>query len=136
MTYRRAAIILAVLAVPGMFLLGLVVGFPQVPSAIQERRFIAMLATHPTYAEVRARLIADRTEWHAGESFTEDMSLLQFQNHGYESTPCTTDCETVLQAVFGRDFALCVVHGDAVTMRFDKQHRLASWEVTPRGDGC
>lgn len=105
-------------------------GLPDPVAAVQKPLIMAKLRARPTRSELSDYLTLIHAQWHDGAGFTAGEAYGGFSMQ----SPCP-GCDS-LQIAFTDLYAMCIVRGEVLTVRFDRSARVSSWEAFRSVDGC
>ena len=110
----------------------LTIGVPDIPGRVRESIALHALNSRPTKPSFVRTLQVIGTSWNEGETFVNGEAYTGF------SLPvkCKASCSNVMQVAFTHALGFCVVHGDVVTVYFDKNQRFSRFKVDSAADGC
>jgi hypothetical protein len=125
------AICATILVVVVAFFIGMV---PDVPDMIREPVALAMLRHSANKPSFERFLKISGASWHNGYGYQPGEAFTGFDVAS--RSRCTVECGSVVQAAFTKTFGICIVQGDVVSARYDKNGKLRAWNSSQAVDGC
>jgi hypothetical protein len=107
---------------------------PDVPAMIRESFAVVMLKNRIDQNSFERFLRVSGADWRKGYGYQRGEAFSAFDARSPDA--CMIKCDSIVQTAFTRWYGICVVSGDVVSARFDRQGHLQAWNLDEAVDGC